>query len=658
MIVPARKWVPGLIAGLSALATAALVTTASPAPAWEQDRRATQETGGAGQNETLIAVNPFDPDNAVAVTKDFRFGPYSINYIDTTTDGGLTWLEQPFPALEPPVNSHTDPAVFFAPDGRAYVLWTGIVNWPNAGIYTAWSDDGGLSWSPAVAVTPPAGHFDDKAWMAFGPNGNIYTAWTRFGTAEIWASRSTDRGATWSTPVMVSQGSWTSGNDGAQMAVLADGTLLLIFLHDASPGQTGTLVLTRSTDGGLTFGPNVPLFTIQQPPYTLPGEQWRIFTYHSLARDPVRGWLTMVWQDYRYAQSNGIDILMSRSTDDGATWSAPVRLNDDPPGVVRDQWFPALTAAPDGRLTALWLDRRDDPANRLYHAYARTSTDGGLTWSPGVRVSSAPSDPNQNIPQGADGIGDYIGLSAGSGVVWGAWVDVRNGDQDIYAARDLFTPQPTPTSAITPTMTPTPNLTPTSMPTLTSTPTPTPTACTISFVDVPTTQPFYPYIRCLACRGIVGGYSDGTFRPDNFVTRGQLSKIVANAAGFSEPVSGQTFSDVPPSHPFYVYIERMARRGIIGGYSDGTFRPDNNATRGQISKIVANAAGIQDPIPSNRQTFSDVPPTHPFWVYIERLAGRGILGGYSDGTFRPDNNATRGQTAKIVSNAFLRGCSP
>jgi ribosomal protein L30/L7E len=160
----------------------------------------------------------------------------------------------------------------------------------------------------------------------------------------------------------------------------------------------------------------------------------------------------------------------------------------------------------------------------------------------------------------------------------------------------------------------------------------------------------------LADRGIVGGYSDGTFRPGNPITRGQLAKIVANAAGFSEPVSGQTFVDVPPTHTFYVYIERMARRGIIGGYSDGTFRPDNQATRGQISKIVANAASIQDPIPSNRQSYTDVPPTHTFWVYIERLTARGIIGGYSDGTFRPDNNATRGQTSKIVANAFFPQC--
>jgi hypothetical protein len=71
---------------------------------------------------------------------------------------------------------------------------------------------------------------------------------------------------------------------------------------------------------------------------------------------------------------------------------------------------------------------------------------------------------------------------------------------------------------------------------------------------------------------------------------------------------------------------------------------------------VASAASIQDPIPPNRQSFVDVPPTHPFWVYIERLAGRGIIGGYSDGTFRPDNQATRGQVSKIVANAFFPNC--
>ncbi len=72
--------------------------------------------------------------------------------------------------------------------------------------------------------------------------------------------------------------------------------------------------------------------------------------------------------------------------------------------------------------------------------------------------------------------------------------------------------------------------------------TPAPTACTITFTDVPPGSTFYPYIHCLACLGLVNGYSDGTFRPNNDVTRGQLSKIVSNAAGFED---NQTTRDVP-----------------------------------------------------------------------------------------------------------------
>jgi subtilisin-like proprotein convertase family protein len=113
--------------------------------------------------------------------------------------------------------------------------------------------------------------------------------------------------------------------------------------------------------------------------------------------------------------------------------------------------------------------------------------------------------------------------------------------------------------------------------------------CTIQFSDVQPGSTFYPFVQCLACSGVLGGYSDGTFRPGNNVTRGQLSKIVSNAAGYNDQPTGQSFSDVPPDSPYYLFIERLVSRGIIGGYSDGTFRPNNNATRGQIAKIVSNA---------------------------------------------------------------------
>jgi hypothetical protein len=247
----------------------------------------------------------------------------------------------------------------------------------------------------------------------------------------------------------------------------------------------------------------------------------------------------------------------------------------------------------------------------------------------------------------------------------------------------------TPTSTNTPTETPTGiatnsptnTATSTATSTRTNTPIPTPTACMLNFTDVPQSNTFYVNVRCLACKGILGGYSDGSFRPNNDITRGQLSKIVANSAGFNEPVSGQTFQDVLPGSIFYAFIERMASRGIIGGYPCGSmgedcippgnkpyFRPNANATRGQISKIVSNAKGYNDPTGS--QIFEDVPPGSAFYDWVQRLASRGIMGGYPCGSpgepcgtgnkpyFRPNNNATRGQVSKIVANTFFPGCNP
>src|SRR5215212_1080798 len=288
---------------------------------WEADHRATQDPSGAGQHEDAVAVNPHNPDNAIVVARDFRGN--NRNYLDATTDGGVTWTEQLFPRPSPDLPYDLDPAIFFRPDGRAYLLSSSFTDWPNGGVYIAWSDDGGLTWSPLVQITPPTGHFDDKSWLAFdttgGPHsGSIYVTWTRFGNAEIFLARSTDGGVTWSPAVQVSNGASAINNDGPQPVVLPDGTLLILFLHDANPGALGTLTKAVSTDGGQTFAPNTPLFPIQQSPFTLPGENWRIFTYHSLAYDPVRGWLTVIWPDYRDGATEGINILTSRSTDAGA----------------------------------------------------------------------------------------------------------------------------------------------------------------------------------------------------------------------------------------------------------------------------------------------------------------------------------------------------
>ncbi len=228
------------------------------------------------------------------------------------------------------------------------------------------------------------------------------------------------------------------------------------------------------------------------------------------------------------------------------------------------------------------------------------------------------------------------------------------------------TPTRTPTATVTgtpptatPTVPPTATFTP-RPPAPTRTPTATPTACPIQFSDVPADSPFYTFIRCLACQGVVGGYSDNTFRPGNNVTRGQVSKFVSNAAGYTDaiPPTQQTFTDVPPTDTFWLFIERAYAHGVISGYSDHTFRPTNNVTRGQMSKFVSNAANYNDPIPPTQQTFTDVPPTDPFWLFTERAVLHGVIAGYADHTFHPVADVTRGQTSKFISNAFFPGCSP
>jgi hypothetical protein len=252
------------------------------------------------------------------------------------------------------------------------------------------------------------------------------------------------------------------------------------------------------------------------------------------------------------------------------------------------------------------------------------------------------------------------------------------------------TPVPPSSTAVPPSSTPIPS-TPVATATcacVTMTPTPqtepsetavvTPTACTITFTDVPPSHTFYQAIRCVACRGVISGYADGTFRPGNDATRGQISKMVSNAAGYNDPPGAPMFEDVAPTDTFYAFINRLAMRGHISGYACGGagepcgpnnlpyFRPGANASRGQMAKILSNAAGYNDDVIT--VTYADVPTTHTFYLFIERITMHGVAGGYPCGGtgepcdpmnrpyFRAERNITRGQLAQIIQRGFFPSC--
>jgi hypothetical protein len=167
-----------------------------------------------------------------------------------------------------------------------------------------------------------------------------------------------------------------------------------------------------------------------------------------------------------FGATNGDDVNFVRSTDGGLTFSAPLRINDDPVNHNKWHWFGTLAVAANGRIDSVWLDTRNAANNTDSQLFYSWSTDGGVTWAPNVPVSDS-FNPFLGYPQ-QNKLGDYITIvsdETGGNVAYAA---TFNGEQDVYYVRV------SPSGGPTPTPTPTPTATPTSTPTSTPRPTPTP----------------------------------------------------------------------------------------------------------------------------------------------------------------------------------------
>ena len=147
--------------------------------------------------------------------------------------------------------------------------------------------------------------------------------------------------------------------------------------------------------------------------------------------------------------------------------------------------------------------------------------------------------------------------------------------------------------------------------------------------------------------------SDGNVKPDEQITRGEVAtllfRLLTEESRETFWCKRNDFSDVPGTHALNTAISTIANAGIINGYPDGTFRPDNTITRAEFASILSKFVEVT----GEEVSFSDV-SGHWAESVIADIAAAGWINGYEDGTFRPDGLITRAEAVKILNAAANR----
>lgn len=171
----------------------------------------------------------------------------------------------------------------------------------------------------------------------------------------------------------------------------------------------------------------------------------------------------------------------------------------------------------------------------------------------------------------------------------------------------------------------------------------------LSFTDVKETNTHYANIMNLAERGIIRGYEDGSFRPGDSIKRGNAAHIIAEVIGLDTTnVENPNFKDISTKNSNYGAIAALANAGIISGFEDGTYRANDYLTRGQMAKIIANAFQLT----SNGEAlpFTDIENSQ-YKENIAALFINNVTTGVTATTFDAKSNVTRGQLASFVVRA-------
>jgi hypothetical protein len=441
---------------------------------------------GDAANEPSISVDPTD-GNKIAIgwrqfdtiNSDFRQAGYGY-----TTDAGITWR---FPGTLQPGVFRSDPVTNSDETGTFFYLSL-LVNTFCGDIWR--STNGGQTWAEQ---SPDGGaHSGDKEWFTVDRtptsmgHGFQYQFWTEIFACDFGGfNRSLDGGATWQTPISIPNspqwGTLDVASDGNLFVGGGDSGSSFWCIRSSNaqnPAVTPTFdqITTVNMGGSLVYGGTVN-------PGGLAGQ---IFLAVDRSGGPTNDNIYMVASVS--PSGGGTNVMFARSTDGGQSFSAPVRINDDPVNTSKWHWFGTLGVAPNGRIDSVWLDSRNAANNtdsQLFYSY---STDGGVTWSPNVAVSDS-FNPLEGWPI-QQKIGDYITVvsdDTGGDVAYSATFNFNSSsgqhEQDVYYVRVFPTGGGTPTP--TPTASPTPTVTATATPTATASVTPTPTV-TATATSTPT----------------------------------------------------------------------------------------------------------------------------------------------------------------------------
>jgi hypothetical protein len=169
-----------------------------------------------------------------------------------------------------------------------------------------------------------------------------------------------------------------------------------------------------------------------------------------------------------------------------------------------------------------------------------------------------------------------------------------------------------------------------------------------TFRDVQSSLWVYPAVTKLAKENVAVGYENSYYKPNTFIKRSEVAGLMAQAFDLKMNDRSSKFNDISGSHWAVGVINAMNKEGIFEG-SNNSFRPDEYLTRGQMAAILTRAFHLSG---SSSTQFKDVPSNHWAHGYINKLAASGITTGYDDKTFKPQNYVTRAQFTAFLYRAM------